>query len=55
MRSTSGVIMRQTVSFTSTADRAPADRVSPHKRARGVPTEVITFQLAQRKKPASPR
>ena len=47
--------MRHTVSFTSTAERAPASKVSPHRSARGVLTEVITFQLAQRKNPASPR
>lgn len=52
MRRTSGVIMRHTVSLTRKAERAPAESARPHSSIPGVETEVTTFQLAQRKKPA---
>jgi hypothetical protein len=55
MRRTSGVIMRHTVSLTRKADSAPAESARPHSSVTGLETEVTTFQLAQRKKPASVR
>jgi hypothetical protein len=55
IRTTRGVIMRHTVSFTRSAESPPAVNTSAHSSVRGVPTAWITAWLAHRKKPASAR
>ncbi len=47
--------MRQTVSFTSSAENAPEVNTIAHRSARGPDTERSTSALAQAKKPAAPR